>query len=34
MTVPESTILGSLLALDTGDPNTYWTANDFDLGFL
>lgn len=30
----EGTILGSILPLDPGDPNLYWTAQDFDLGFL
>ena len=34
MNVDESTILSNILPLDTGDPNEWWTAKNFDLGFL
>jgi uncharacterized protein (DUF1501 family) len=32
--VPAATILSSLLLLDGGDPASYWTVANFDLGFL
>jgi uncharacterized protein (DUF1501 family) len=32
--LPEATILSGILPLDAGDPATYWTVHDFDLGFL
>jgi uncharacterized protein (DUF1501 family) len=35
LNMPQATILSSVLPLDTGqDPNFYWTAQNFDLGFL
>ncbi len=34
LNVPEPTILSSILPLDGGDPDTRWTAQNFDLGFL
>lgn len=32
--IDESTILSNILPLDPGDPNLWWTAQNFDLGFL
>ena len=32
--MPEPTIVSSILPLDSGDPATRWTTNNFDLGFL
>ena len=32
--MPPATILGNVLALDTGDPNERWTTENFDMGFL
>lgn len=32
--MPEPQVLASVLPLDAGDPDIYWTANDFNLGFL
>jgi len=32
--MPQNSILGNVLALDTGDPNERWTTENFDLGFL
>ncbi len=32
--MPPATILGNVLALDTGDPDTRWTTENFDMGFL
>jgi uncharacterized protein (DUF1501 family) len=34
LTIPQATILSSILPLDAGDPSTYWTVQDFDMGFL
>jgi uncharacterized protein (DUF1501 family) len=34
LAIPEPTILASILPPDAGDPSTYWTDPDFDLGFL
>jgi uncharacterized protein (DUF1501 family) len=34
MNVPTATILAGILSLDSGSPATYWTSEDFDLGFL
>jgi uncharacterized protein (DUF1501 family) len=32
--MPHGSILGNVLALDTGDPNERWTTENFDMGFL
>ena len=34
LNTPASTILSSILAPDSGDAGTYWTAPNFDMGFL
>jgi len=34
LSMPQATILSSVLHLDSGDPNHYWTAPNFDLGFV
>jgi uncharacterized protein (DUF1501 family) len=34
LVLPEATILSGILPVDGGDPSTYWTAQDFDMGFL
>jgi uncharacterized protein (DUF1501 family) len=34
LNMPQATILPSVLQIDGGDPNHYWTAPNFDLGFL
>jgi len=32
--MPQSSILGNVLALDSGDPTVRWTTENFDMGFL
>jgi hypothetical protein len=32
--MPHGSILGNVLALDSGDPNERWTTENFDMGFL
>jgi uncharacterized protein (DUF1501 family) len=32
--MPHNTILGNVLALDSGDPTVQWTTENFDMGFL
>lgn len=32
--VPHATVLSDVLPLDTGDPNEWWTTENFDMGFL
>jgi uncharacterized protein (DUF1501 family) len=34
LALPEATILSDILPPDAGDPDTYWTDPDFDMGFL
>ncbi|MFQ5668229.1 MAG: DUF1501 domain-containing protein [Candidatus Binatia bacterium] len=34
LNMPQSTILSTVLALDTLDPASYWTVPNFDLGFV
>jgi uncharacterized protein (DUF1501 family) len=34
LALPEVTILSDILPLDAGDPAEYWTAQNFDMGFL
>jgi len=34
LNMPHGTILSNVLPIDSGDPAFYWTAEDFDLGFL
>ncbi|HEY2388024.1 MAG TPA: DUF1501 domain-containing protein [Candidatus Binatia bacterium] len=34
LNVPEPTILSGILPIDSGNANTHWTTNDFDLGFF
>ena len=34
LNVPAPTILSSVLPVDGGDPDTQWTAPNFDMGFL